>query len=177
VRFAIEGLDPGIEVRVVSKSERVPEGARAATCTQDCELKLQEGMYTLVATRGDEQRTEEVELTSSQVLRVGKLDGVARTAGTVMGITGIILGALGAFVTVAVLAAPPYPSGSDEQSPGRAGVFMVGLAGLAAGTGLAIGGFSLAAANHAPSMDLRPMPFTRPPPGGAGAHISLSGKF
>jgi hypothetical protein len=35
----------------------------------------------------------------------------------------------------------------------------------------------LAAANHAPSMDLRPMPLTRPPPGGAGAHISLSGKF
>jgi hypothetical protein len=177
VRFAIDELDPGLEVRVVPRSERVPEATGVASCTQDCELKLQKGTYTLIAIRGDEHNTQEVELTSSQVLRVGKMDGVARTMGTAMGITGIIVGALGAFVAVAVLAKPPPPPDSDEVSPGRAGVFWMGIAGVAAGTGLAIGGFSLAAANHAPSMDLRPMPFTRPPPGGAGAHISLSGKF
>jgi hypothetical protein len=36
----------------------------------------------LIAIRADEQNTQEVELTSSQVLRVGKMDGVARTMGT-----------------------------------------------------------------------------------------------
>jgi hypothetical protein len=177
VRFAIDGLDPGVEVRVVSRSERAPEGTRAASCTQDCELKLQKGAYTLVASRGDEQRTKEVELTSSQILKVGEWDGAVRTMGTVMGITGIVIGAIGAFVTVGVLATPSPGPGDDEAAPGRAGVFMMGLAGLAAGTGLAVGGFSLAAENRAPSMDLQRMPMTRPPAGGAGAGVSLSGKF
>ena len=108
---------------------------------------------------------------------MGEWDGTVRTAGTVMGITGIAAGAIGAFLIVAVLAAPPYPPGSDEAPPGRGGVLGMGVIGLAAGAGLAIGGFSLAAANRAPSMDLQRMPTTRPPAGGAGAGISVSGNF
>jgi hypothetical protein len=177
VRLAIHGLTPGAEVRVVPKSDRLPEGTGVASCTQDGELELQKGTYTLIAIRGAERNTQEVELTSSQVVRIGETHGVARTMGIAMGITGVILGALGGFVTVAILAAPAPPPDSDEDTQAKMGVFMLGLAGLAAGTGLAIGGFALAAANHAPSIDLRPMPLSRPPPGRAGANISLSGKF
>jgi hypothetical protein len=175
VRLAIDGLSPGSEVRVVAKSEQVPERTEAASCSQDCELKLPKGTYMLIASRGDEHRTREVELTSSQVLTVGLWDGGARTAGTVLGITGVIVGAIGAFLSVAALAAPAYPPGSDEASPGRGGVFAMGLLGVAAGTGIAFAGFSLAAANRAPSMDLERMPMSRTP--AAGANISLSGKF
>jgi hypothetical protein len=177
LRFAIDDVDPGLEVRVVPRSERVSQGTGVASCTQDCELKLQKGAYTLIAIRGDEQNTQEVDLTSSQVLRVGKMDGVARTMGTAMGITGIVVGALGAFVTVAMIAAPPPAPDGDEDTQAKMGVFFLGLGGLVVGTGLAIGGFAIAASNHAPSIDLRPMPMSRPPAGAAGANISLSRQF
>ena len=177
VRLAIDGLSPGLQVRVVSRSEHAPEGARAASCTQDCELELPKGAYTLIASRGDEHRTKEVELTSPQVLRAGKLDGVARTAGTVMGITGIIVGASGAVITVASFVRPsPGPDDEDLDNSGAV-VAVAGVAGFAGGIGLAIGGFSLAAGNRAPSMSLFPMPTTRPPAGGAGTGISLTRKF
>jgi hypothetical protein len=38
VRFAVDELDPGLEVRVVPRAQHVPEGAGVASCTQDCEL-------------------------------------------------------------------------------------------------------------------------------------------
>jgi hypothetical protein len=177
VRFAIQGLTPGLQVCVVPQPERAPEIASSASCTEDCVLKLQKGAYTLIASRGDDQRTKDVELRSSQVLILGRSDGISRTFGTVMGITGIVVGALGAFVAGAVLAAPAYAPEDDEAPPGRAGVFGMGLLGLAAGTGLAIVGFSFAAANRAPSMDLEQMAKARPPASGAVAGISLSGKF
>jgi hypothetical protein len=178
VRLAIDGLTPGLQVRVEPRSERVPEGAaKAAVCAEDCELELQKGTYTLIASRGDEHRTKEVELTSSQLLRVGQWDGVARTTGIVMGITGLIVGAIGAFITVGSFVAPsPGPDDEDLDNTGTK-VLFAGMAGLAAGTGLAIGGFSLAAGNRAPSMDLERMPTSRPPAPGAGAGISLGGKF
>jgi hypothetical protein len=40
-----------------------------------------------------------------------------------------------------------------------------------------LGGFSMAASSTAPSMDLQQMPMTRRPPAGAGAGVSLTGKF
>jgi hypothetical protein len=177
VSFAIQGLSSGSQVRVVPKPERAPEGASSASCTEDCVLKLQKGSYTLIASRADDHRTKDVEITSSQVLILGRSDGISRTFGTAMGITGIVVGALGAFVMGAVIAAPAYPPESDEAPPGRGGVFGMGVLGLAAGTGLAILGFSFAAANRAPSMDLEQMAKARPPASGAVAGISLSGKF
>jgi hypothetical protein len=177
VRFAIQGLSSGLQVRVVPKPEGAPESASTASCAEDCVLKLLKGSYTLIASRGDDHRTKEVELTSSQVLILGRSDGISRTFGTVIGITGLVVGALGAFVAGAVLAAPADPPGSDEAPPGRGGVFAMGILGLAAGTGLAVVGFSFAAANRAPSMDLEQMAKARPPASGAVGGISLSGKF
>jgi hypothetical protein len=178
VKFAIDGLSPGLQVRIVPGSERGPDGAAKPTvCTEDCELELQKGTYTLIASRGDEHRTKEIALTSSQILKVGQWDGVARTTGIVMGITGILVGAVGAFITVGSYLTPsPGPDDEDLDNTGTV-VALAGMAGLAVGTGLAIGGFSLAAANRAPSMDLERMPTTRLPAPGAGAGISLSGKF
>src|SRR5687767_6458456 len=54
VRFAIQGLSSGLQVRVVPKPERAPEGASTASCTEDCVLKLQKGSYTLIASRADD---------------------------------------------------------------------------------------------------------------------------
>jgi hypothetical protein len=71
---------------------------------------------------------------------------------------------------------PPGPEDEDLDNSGAI-IGLAGVAGLVGGTGLAIGGFSLAAANRAPSMELQRMPTTRPPPRGAGAGISLGGKF
>jgi hypothetical protein len=177
VSFAIQGLSAGLQVRVVPKPERAPQSASPASCTEDCVLELQKGSYTVIASRGDDHREKDVELRSSQVLILGRSDGTSRTFGTVMGITGIVVGALGAFVAGAILAAPADPPDSDEAPPGRGGVFGMGVLGLAAGTGLAILGFSFAAANRAPSMDLEQMAKAPPPARGAVAGISLSGKF
>jgi hypothetical protein len=94
VKLAIDGLAPGLQVRVVPRSERLPEGARAAACTEDCELELPKGTYTLVASRGDDHRTEEIELTSPQLLRVGQWDGKIRTTGIAMGLPGSSRGRL-----------------------------------------------------------------------------------
>jgi hypothetical protein len=176
VRLAIGGLKSGQQVRVVWRPERVSEWAVAASCTEDCELKLKKGAYTLIASRGDDHRSKQVELTSSQILKMGQWDGGIRAFGTVMGITGIVVGAMGAFITVASIVSPsPGPDDEDLDNSGTL-VALLGVAGLAAGTGLMIGGFSLAAKNRAPSMDLERMPTTHPPAGGA-AGISLSGKF
>jgi hypothetical protein len=129
----------------------------------------------LIASRGDDRRTKEVELTSSQILKVGEWDGAVRTMGTVMAIAGIIVGAMGAYITVGYFAAP---SGRGEElDASRTMLLFAGFAGLGAGAGLTLGGFSLTAANRAPSMDLHRMPSTHPPARATDAHISLSGKF
>lgn len=138
-------------------------------------LKLQEGSYTVIASRGDEHRAKDVELRSSQVLILGSSDG-SRTFGTVMGITGIVVGSLGALLAGAVIAAPDQGPGSEDSS-GRMGVLGMGVLGIAAGTGIAVLGFSFAAANRAPSMDLEQMAKAPPPARGAVTGISLSGKF
>jgi hypothetical protein len=177
VRFAVQGLSSGLQVRVVPKPERAPEGASTASCAEDCILELQKGSYTVIASRGDDHRAKDVELRSSQVLMLGKSDGISRTVGTVMGITGIVVGALGALVAGAVLAAPDYPPESDEAPPGRGGVFAMGVLGIAAGTGLAVLGFSFAAANRAPSMDLEQMAKARLPARGPVAGVSVGGTF
>ena len=177
VRFAIDGLTPGLQVRVVSKSDGVRERASAGSCTQDCELELPKGAYTLIASRGDEHRTKEVELTWSQILKVGTWDGKARTTGIALGITGIIVGAIGAFITVVSIAYPGPGGDHEDLGNTRATVVFAGVVGLAGGTLLTFGGFSLVAANRAPSMELERMPMTRPPARGAGAGISLTGKF
>ena len=172
LRLAFDGISPGSEVRVVSKSEGAPA---TASCSQDCELKLQKGEYTVIAIRGEYQRTKEVDLSSSQVVKVGAWDGAVRTTGTVVGITGVVVGALGVLATVAMYMRRPDPPDSDP-APGHTAAGALPVVGMILGSVLAFGGFSLAASNRAPSMDLQRMPTTYPPPS-TGAGISLGGKF
>jgi hypothetical protein len=95
-----------------------------------------------------------------------------------LGITGIVIGALGGFMTVASVASSDAagPDSSTDDGAARAGIFFLGLVGLFGGSGLALGGFSLAANNRSPSMDLQPMPSMAPSPA-ARAGISFGGKF
>ena len=165
LRLAIEGLTPGLQVRVLSRAEQSPEPSSGASCSQDCELELQEGAYTLMASRGDYQRTKDVELTSSQVLKVGEWDGAVRTFGTMMGITGIVVGTLSTLVTVAMAGSSGTGSGANASTDSTPGILLLAPVGILVGLGFTIGGFSLAAANRAPSMDLVRMPVTYPPPG------------
>jgi hypothetical protein len=178
LRLAIKGLTPGSEVRVVSRSVETPGASQpAASCSQDCELELQKGEYTLIASRGDDQRTKEVELTSSQILKVGEWDGRVRTFGTILGITGIVVGTLSTLVTVAMAMSSGGSAGGDASTDSTPGILLIAPAGIVVGLGLTIGGFSLAAANRAPSMGLDRMPMTYPPPGSPAACLSWSGQF
>jgi hypothetical protein len=179
VRLAIDGIPDGVQVRVVTRTEDDTEAGRdAATCTQDCELSLPKGSYTLVASRGAEQRAKEVDLTSSQVATVGRWDHAGRTMGTVLGVTGIVVGALGALITGAFLAEPAPPPGGDEDTEAKMTVLWLGILGLAGGTGMAIGGFSMVSSNRAPSLEVDRMPASRPsPPPSAATGLSLGGKF
>ena len=177
LRLAIEGLTAGLQVRVLSRSKWPREGFSSASCSQDCELKLQEGAYTLMASRGDDQRTKDIELTSSQVLKVGEWDGRVRTFGTMMGITGIVVGTLSTVVSVAMARSSRTSWGPDASSDSTPTLLLLAPLGILVGMGLTIGGFSLAAANQAPSMDLVRMPMTYPPPGSPAAGLSLSGRL
>lgn len=179
VRLAIDGINEGVLVRVVTRPERDSEaGKDAATCTHDCELHLPKGSYTLVATRGAEQRTKEVDLTSAQVATVGRWDHAGRTMGTVLGVTGIVVGALGAFIMVGFFAQPALSPDADEDTEAKISLLGLGLLGVAGGTGLAIGGFSMASSNRAPSLEVDRMPSSRPaPPPSTATGLSLSGKF
>jgi hypothetical protein len=179
VRLAIDGIPDGVQVRVVTRPEDDTQaGQDAAACTHDCELNLPKGSYTLVASRGAEQRTKEVDLTSSQVATVGRWDHAGRTMGTVLVVTGIAAGALGALITGAFVAEPAPPPGGDEDTAAKMTVLWLGVLGLAGGTGMVIGGFSMVSSNRAPSLEIDRMPSSRlSPPPSAATGLSLGGRF
>ena len=179
-RLVIQGAANGLEVRVLPKDARLsPEGAQLA-CSQDCELKLRTGAYTLIASQGERLSTQGIELTDPLRLKVSEPNTALGIVGTVLGITGIAIASLGAFVTVASLAVPNGGGGADsygEDSAARMQVLLLGLVGLAAGTGLGFGGFSLAAANRVPSMEVERLPAVGQSRGPARVGVSFIGRF
>jgi hypothetical protein len=177
VNLVIHGLSNGLQVRVLSNERLAAESASATACIQDCELKLPTGAYTLVASQGERQRTQDIALSAPLLLTVSEPNGALRDVGTVLGIAGIVIAAVGTFVTVGSLLAPSYQPGDDEVAGGRIAVFYGGLAGVAVGSGLIAGGFSLHAANLAPSMEVDRMATTGQPRGPTGASVSLRGSF
>ena len=177
VNLVIQGVSNGLQVRVLSNERLAVEGASATACTQDCELKLPTGAYTLVASQGERERTQDIALTAPLRLTVSEPNAALRHVGTVVGVAGIVIAAVGTFVTVGSLVAPSYQPGDDEVAGGRIAVFYGGLAAVAVGSGLIVGGFSLHAANTLPSMEVDRMVTPRQPRGPTGAGVSLRGTF
>jgi len=178
--LVIHGVNDGLEVRVLSKDPRLASDGAQLACSQDCELKLRTGAYTLIASQGERLSTRGIELTDPLRLKVREPNAALSTLGTILGITGIAMASLGAFVTVASLGADNGGGGADsygEDSSARMQVLLLGILGLAAGSGLGFGGFSLAAANRVPSMEVERLPPAGPSPGLARVGASFIGRF
>jgi hypothetical protein len=174
VTLTIHGISSDLEVRVLSKAEgRGATGAVVASCHRDCELKLPIGGYTLLASQGERQSTQDVDLAAPMSLTVSEPNVTLRGLGTGIGIGGIVFAALGAFVAVAALVTPLK---GEDIDGGRAQVFLGGVATVGIGAGLIAGGFSLAAANRAPSMEVDP-PRLGHPRGPTGVALSFAGTF
>jgi hypothetical protein len=178
VNVVVEGVTDGVHVRVLSKDEGDAAKAQARYCTQDCELKLPTGSYTLIASRGEQQRSQDINLTAPLRLTVNEPNATLRDLGTVLGITGIVLASLGTFVTVAALTTSQSAGPNSSSDNGGLGAVMIGGFGIAAaGAGLIAGGFSLAAANRAPSIEVDPLSTPRLQRAPSGAVLSFTGRF
>jgi len=107
------------------------------------------------------------------LLRVEEPSKSARIAGLTLGLIGVGAAAWGAFVTLAILS-----SGGQMSDEASAKWLPVGLVPLGVGAVLIPIGFSLHAANRAPSVDFQELANenkTQPRPSGVG--LSLQGRF
>jgi hypothetical protein len=174
VDLKIEGIRNGLQIRVQPKEEgRAPEGA-TTSCKEDCVLKLPAGSYTLIASQVEPQETV-MDLGAPPRLTMGEPDAGRHRLGTALGFGGILAAAMGSYLAIGALAARDGTSG--EFPSGLNGFFFAGLAGIGVGAGLAIGGFSLAAANRAAPMAVERMPTVVQRRGPTDMGVSLTGTF
>jgi hypothetical protein len=159
VDLKIEGVRNGLQIRVLPKDERLtPEGPKSTSCKEDCELKLPAGSYTLIATQVERQETPGADLAAQPEVTMSEPDAGAsrRRLGHALGASGVVATVIGSYLVIAALVARPTTHG--EFLTGLDEYFYGGLAGIGVGTGLMIGGFSLAAANRATPLAVDRMP-------------------
>ncbi len=176
VDLKIEGVRNGLQIRVLPKDEALaPEDGKATSCNQDCVLKLPAGSYTLIASQVEPQEIPGRDVGTTARLTLSESDPARHRLGTALGVGGIVAAAMGSYLAVGALVArdgtpAAFSSGLNE-------FFFAGLAGIGVGAGLMIGGFSLAAANRAPSMGVDRMPPVVQRRGPTEMGVSLSGQF
>jgi hypothetical protein len=175
--LVVRGLSDGMRVIVLKDEPLAAGGARAAWCHQDCELRLPTGAYTLVASQGERQSRQNVDLAAPLHLTVTEPNTALRNFGSFLGVVGIGIASVGTLFLVGTLLAPSPAPGADEYTERRMSIMLFGFLGMAGGGGLAAGGFSIAAANGAPSMETSRGAPPGPPRGPTGAGISLIRKF
>ena len=177
VDLKIEGVRNGLQIRVLPKDEGLtPEAGKAASCNQDCVLKLPAGSYTLIATQVEPQETPGADLGAAPRLTTTEPDTAGRLRlGNALGVGGIVAAAMGSYLVIGALVARPTTHG--EFLTGINEFFYAGLAGIGVGAGLMIGGFSLAAANRPAPMAVDRMPPTAPRRGLTEMGVSLTGTF
>jgi hypothetical protein len=175
VDLKIEGIRNGLQIRVLPKDEGLkPEGGTSTSCKEDCELKLPAGSYTLIATQVAPQAPPGADVGAEPQPTMSEPDTSRRRLGNALGVGGVIAAVMGSYLVIGALVARPSTHG--EFLTGLDEFFYGGLAGIGAGAGLMIGGFSLAAANRAAPMAVDRMPTVvqrRPTDVG----ISLTGTF
>jgi hypothetical protein len=176
VDLKIEGVRNGLQIRVLPKEEGPPpEGARGTSCKEDCQLKLPAGSYTLIATQVAGQEVPGRDLGAPLRLTISESEASRHRLGAALGVGGIIAAAMGSYLAIGALVtrdgtSAAFPSGLND-------FFYAGLAGVGVGTGLMIGGFSLAAANRATPMAVERMPPTLPRRDPTGMGVSVTGTF
>jgi hypothetical protein len=135
--------------------------------------ELPAGRYRAVATAGKREKSEDFELSKPLLLRAEEPSKAGRIAGLTVGLVGAAAAAWGAFATLAILA-----SGGQMSDEASAKWLPVGLVPLGVGAVLMPIGFSLHAANRAPSVDFQQLANEsgiQPRP--TGAELSLQGRF
>ena len=173
--LAIQGISDGLHVRVLSREDGpAMDGEGIASCTQDCELKLPAGPYRLVTSQGELQTTKDVELDAPLRLTVSEPSTTLHGLGVGLGIAGIVVASLGSLVAVSAVATRGE---GEELSGARNNILLSGLAGAAGGAGLIVGGFSLAAENRAPSLEVDRSPRLERLQRPAATGISLGATF
>jgi hypothetical protein len=174
VDLKIEGVGNGLQIRVLPKEEGpARDGGKGTSCKEDCELKLPAGSYTLIATQVEPQEMPGKDSDAPPPLTVSESEAGRHRLGSALGVGGIVAAAMGSYLAIGALVAS---DGAPAASPsGPSGFFFVGVAGIAVGAGLMVGGFSLAAANRGTPVGIDRMPpvVQRRDPVG----VSLSGTF
>ena len=176
VDLKIEGVRNGLQIRVLPKAEGpAPDGEKGTSCKEDCELKLPAGSYTLIATQVEEEETPDVDADAPSRLTISESEAGRHRLGSALGVGGIVAAAMGTYLVIGGLMAS---DGAPAASPsGLNELFFVGVAGIAVGSGLMIGGFSLAAANRATPVAVDRMPAVAQRRGPTEMGVSLTGTF
>jgi len=171
VDLKIEGVRNGLQIRVLPKEEGPgPDGGRAASCNQDCVLKLPAGSYTLIASQIEPQEVPGMDVGAAPRPTMSEPELARHRLGTALGVGGIVAAAMGSYLAIGALVArdgtnAAFPSGLNE-------FFFAGVTGIGIGAGLIIGGFSLAAANRASPLALDRMPTTVQPRTSMGVSVT-----
>jgi hypothetical protein len=174
VDLKIEGIRNGLQIRVLPK-EPAPDGDKGTSCKEDCEVKLPAGSYTLIATQVEPEETPEVDTGAPPPPPISESEANRHRLGSALGVGGILAAAMGSYLVIGGLVAS---DGAPAASPsGLNELFFAGVAGIAVGAGLMIGGFSLAAANRATPVTVGQMPAAVQRRGLAETGVSLSGTF
>ena len=156
VDLKIEGIRNGLQIRVLKDEGSAPQGGTAASCKEDCQLKLPAGSYTLIATQVEPQEMPGRDVGAPPRFTISEAEATRHRLGSALGVGGIVAAAMGSYLAIGALVArdgtsAAFPSGLNE-------FFFAGLAGVGIGAGLIIGGFSLAAANRGAPMAVDRMP-------------------
>ena len=175
VDLKIEGVRNGLQIRVQQKDDGlVPQSGTSTSCKEDCELKLPAGSYTLIATQVEQQEAPVADLPAEPDVTTTEPDASRRRLGNALGAGGVVAAVMGTYLVITTIVARPDTHG--EFLTGRTEFFYAGLAGIGVGAGLMVGGFSLAAANRAPSTAVDRMP-TVQRRGLGEVGVSLTGTF
>jgi hypothetical protein len=138
-------------------------------------VKLPAGSYTLIASQIEPQEMPDKDPGAPPRLTISESEAGRHRLGSALGVGGIVAAALGSYLAIGALVAT---DGAPAASPsGLNEFFFVGVAGIAVGTGLMIGGFSLAAANRATPVAVDRMPTAVQRRGLTDMGVSLSGTF
>jgi hypothetical protein len=153
-----------------------PESSEVPSCTQDCDVKLPAGASTSVPSQVEPQELPGKDIGTPPPSTMGESDAAARhRLGYALGIGGIVAAAMGSYLAIGSVAA--QNSTQTEVASGLNGFFFAGLACMGLGGGLMIGGFSMAAANRAPSTAIERMPVVAQRRGPTEMGVSLTARF
>jgi hypothetical protein len=152
-----------------------PESREVPPCEQGCEVTPLAGASTSMASQVEPQQVPSKDLGAPPPPAMGEPDAARQRLGHALGIGGLVAAAMGSYLAIGALAA--QDGTPAEAASGLNGFFFAGLACIGIGGGLMIGGFSLAAANRAPSTAIDRVPAVAQRRAPTDMGVSLTGSF